>query len=252
MRAEEVVWYVLLGMLVALVVFGLMSTANIVSDLKLRGLVSLMVGLIFGITLVVHKMLRVKEVAKADRSRELEEEESEESEESEEDEDGDEEEEEEEEEEEAEEEEEEEAEKSKEALEDESDEKADASDVLNTRKNPYAGYSRISAKARRKAERNMSSSGKYLEGDHKAWLDEKALVEWERLLTYDGLRKIEDSTLYAKESYKDHEFNENDEGLDQRYVDPTLLNYSPEFAAYGDESYIIDPRLLSVYAPMAF
>lgn len=130
--------------------------------------------------------------------------------------------------------------------EDEDDEKADASDVSNTRKNPFAGYSRISAKARRKAERNMRSAGKYI-GE-----DESRIDEWERLLTYDGLRRIEDSTLYAKESYKDHELNENDEGLDQRYVDPTLLTYSPEFAAYGDDSYILDPRLLSVYAPMAF
>jgi hypothetical protein len=137
------------------------------------------------------------------------------------------------------------------------DAEEDANDILNTSKNVYAGYSRISAASRRRAQRNMKDAGKYLEGEdpqvgRPAWIKESELKHWEKLLTYDGLRKIQDSILYAKESYKDHEFDEAGEGMDQRYVDPTLLTYSPEFAAYGGQDYIIDPRLLSVNAPITF
>jgi predicted lipid-binding transport protein (Tim44 family) len=254
MRTQQAVWYALLGLLVALVMFGIMSTANIVHDLAMRAALSLLIGAIFAITLVSHKTLKADyrgSEAEFDAEGEADSEaegeaDSEGQEEEEEDDDDDDDTEADSEAEDAEADGEAE-EKSAEQLEDEEDEKADASDVSNTRKNPYAGYSRISAKARRKAERNMRSADRYLgEGEG---VQGKHL---EKLLTYDGLRRIEDSILYAKESYKDHELNEHDEGLDQRYVDPTLTTYSPEFAAYGDDSYILDPRLLSVYAPMTF
>lgn len=271
METTELVWHALVVLLVALVVFAIMTTANIITCPKSRALVSIGIGFVFGLSIGIHKSLqkrdddelenlskRMKPSIRQKRPRESDDGQEEE-------EDNDEEEEEEEDEDEEDDDEEEQGEEGEEQgdgsadkqreTEDAMDAEEDASDLLNTSKNVYAGYSRISAASRRRAQRNMRDAGKYLDEEQvgrPGWIKESELKHWEKLLTYDGLRKIQDSILYAKESYKDHEFNEAGEGMDQRYVDPTLLTYSPEFAAYGGQDYIIDPRLLSVNAPITF
>jgi hypothetical protein len=276
MQTTELVWHILVVLLVALIVFAIMTTANIITCPKSRALVSIGIGLVFGMSIGIHKSLQrrdedeLENLAKVMKpnirqrriqQREAEDDEGEGYREAEDDEEEDEEQADDDDEQADDEEEEEHG--SDKLREDEEEEETrkdaeeDANDILNTSKNVYAGYSRISAASRRRAQRNMKDAGKYLEGEdpqvgRPGWIKESELKHWEKLLTYDGLRKIQDSILYAKESYKDHEFNEAGEGMDQRYVDPTLLTYSPEFAAYGGQDYIIDPRLLSVNAPITF
>ncbi len=271
MHTRELVWHILIVLLVSLVVFAIMTTANIATCPKTRALVSIGVGLVFGVSIGIHKSLQQRDdeelenmskrmkgavqtqrrKGEADEAGEAESDDEDEAE-SDDEELSD-----------AESESESEAGevgnggRSEEEEEDAEDEEEDANDVLNTSKNVYAGYARISASSRRRAQRNMKDAGKYLEGENHqvgrpGWIKEMELKHWEKLLTYDGLRKIQDSILYAKESYKDHEFDEAGEGMDQRYVDPTLLTYSPEFAAYGGQDYILDPRILSVNAPITF
>jgi len=344
---DDLVWYVVVGILITLVVFALISTAGISKgSVEMRIMISVLVGIIFTISIVTSKAIKqrndeaVQERAlaltpakqeiqnedqggggggeekrrksKADRKAKKEEhgekkEQSEDEEEQSEDEDEDEEEEEgdqsddEEEEEDGEEEEEEgkEGDDDAEAMGDDEEmeeaKKADADDVLNSRANPLAGYSRISAKAKLVARRRVKAAAEYLgredfededgDGDEEEEEDElgegedelgegeeesehaskkrkkekrdsrKSLNAQKRmldeLLTYEGLRRIEGSTLYAREAYKDHQVDEPGEGMDQRYVDPSLLTYDSEFAAY-DDAYILNPRILSVNTPMAF
>jgi hypothetical protein len=332
---DDLVWYVVVGILITLVVFALISTAGISKgSVEMRIMISVLVGIIFTISIVTSKAIKqrndeaVQERALAltpakqevrdedqggekrresqverkakeeERGEEEEEEESDDDEEDRSDDDEEEELREAEEEEEEEEKEEKEGDDDAEAMGDDEEmeeaKKADADDFLNSRANPLAGYSRISAKAKLVARRRVKAAAEYLgredveEGeseedrgeDEEEEEEEDELGEGEEesehaskkrkkekrdsrkslnaqkrmldeLLTYEGLRRIEGSTLYAREAYKDHQVDEPGEGMDQRYVDPSLLTYDSEFAAY-DDAYILNPRILSVNTPMAF
>lgn len=281
---EELLIDVIVGVVVALVVLALLTTANIGSQLGVRVLIAAVVGIIFTASILTSKSVKKRNQesieqratnARTHSGKELqphkneeqeraeekqEDEEQEQGEEKDEEQEQGEEQEEDEEDEEDEEEEQDEAELA-ETEEQEADEK-DQKDVLNSRANPLAGYSRINAKARLLARRRIRAAADYL-GDkkqEKEELDEdgefkirtrSGLQFLDELLTYEGLRKIEDSTLYAKEAYKTHQYDEPGEGMDQRYVDPSLMTYDSQFAAYGD-AYILNPRILSNNTPMAF
>lgn len=72
------------------------------------------------------------------------------------------------------------------------------------------------------------------------------------LLTFEGMRDVRDSTLFAREAYKTHQWHEPGEGMDQRYTDPSLARYDPAFAAYSDQPFIPQRATLSGNAPAAF
>lgn len=72
------------------------------------------------------------------------------------------------------------------------------------------------------------------------------------ILTYEGMRDIRNSTLYAREAYKTHQWHEPGEGMDQRYTEPSLAGYDPAFAAYADQPFIQQRSTLSGRAPAAF
>jgi hypothetical protein len=72
------------------------------------------------------------------------------------------------------------------------------------------------------------------------------------IVAYEGMRDYKDSTLYAREAYKTHQWNEPGEGMDQRYVDPSLTSYDSAFVAYSDQPYIPQRSTLSGRAPAHF
>ena len=72
------------------------------------------------------------------------------------------------------------------------------------------------------------------------------------LLTFEGMRDVRDSTLFAREAYKTHQWHEPGEGMDQRYTDPSLARYDPAFAAYSDQPFVPQRATLSGNAPAAF
>jgi hypothetical protein len=72
------------------------------------------------------------------------------------------------------------------------------------------------------------------------------------LVTFGGMRSFQESTLYARDAYKTHQWHEPGEGMDQRYVDPSLMSYDPAFAAYSDKPILPQRRMLSTNAPAAF
>lgn len=111
----------------------------------------------------------------------------------------------------------------------------------------YAGHASQSKVAERKVVRNARAGVDYLNRNESHPL----AVLLGNMVTHDGMRPVQDSTLYARESYRTHQVNEYGEGMDQRYVDPSLKTYDLSFAAYGKQR-IIKPRVLSVNAPMHF
>ena len=72
------------------------------------------------------------------------------------------------------------------------------------------------------------------------------------ILTFDGMREHSDTTLFAREAYKTHQWNEPGEGMDQRYVDPSLTSYDPAFTAYSEQPFVDQRSTLSTRAPAAF
>lgn len=88
------------------------------------------------------------------------------------------------------------------------------------------------------------------------WLDPETTTPGARklaeILTFDGMRQLSDTTLYAREAYKTHQWNEPGEGMDQRYVDPSLTSYDPAFTAYSEQPFVDQRSTLSTRAPAAF
>jgi hypothetical protein len=73
-----------------------------------------------------------------------------------------------------------------------------------------------------------------------------------RMLTLEGLRSHTASTLFAKEDYAELEQANHGygEGMDLRYVDPSLRNFDYAFAAYDDKP--LPPNPLPGNAPIHF
>jgi hypothetical protein len=72
------------------------------------------------------------------------------------------------------------------------------------------------------------------------------------ILSYEGMRDIRSSSLYAREAYKTHQWHEPGEGMDQRYTEPSLAGYDPAFAAYAERPFVQQRSTLSGRAPAAF
>jgi type IV secretory pathway VirB10-like protein len=72
------------------------------------------------------------------------------------------------------------------------------------------------------------------------------------MLSFEGMRKFTDTTLYAREAYKTHQYDEAGEGMDQRYEDPSLLSYDPAFVAYSEQPFLAQRQRLSTRAPAHF
>jgi hypothetical protein len=131
--------------------------------------------------------------------------------------------------------------------EDEHEEREDASKIWQRSDWKYAGHASQSKVAAKKIADKAKAGLTYLNRNETHPL--ATLLG--NMITHDGMRPVEDSTLYARESYRTHQANEYGEGMDQRYVDPSLKTYDLAFAAYGKQR-IIKPRILSVNAPMHF
>jgi hypothetical protein len=117
------------------------------------------------------------------------------------------------------------------------------------------GGARASSASAMQGPRNMMEADSWLGGGgggNAEGEEETTTGKLSRALTLQGLRDYTASTLFAKESYAaleqaNHGYGE---GMDLRYVDPSLRNFDYAFAAYDDAP--VPPNPLPVNTPILF
>jgi hypothetical protein len=110
------------------------------------------------------------------------------------------------------------------------------------------GGTRSSSFATRVLPRRLEATKEWLKAEE---LGDRA-VPLAEAVAYEGMRRFEESTLFAKEAYKTHQYDEPGEGFVGNYVEPTLDSYDMAFQAYSDKPFVPRRSRLSGNAPIHF
>jgi hypothetical protein len=119
---------------------------------------------------------------------------------------------------------------------------------------PMVGGTRSSSFATRVMPRRLQSTKRWLRAAEEGEDDQppSRASELAEAVSYEGMRRFEESTLFAKEAYKTHQFDEPGEGFVGTYVEPTLDGYDMAFQAYSSEPFVPRRERLSGNAPIHF
>jgi hypothetical protein len=133
------------------------------------------------------------------------------------------------------------------SLEETLDEEHDLAASLAEVGDPMVGGTRSSSFATRVMPRRLEATKRWLRAEEDSRASELA-----EEVSYEGMRRFEESTLFAKEAYKTHQYDEPGEGFVGHYVEPTLDNYDMAFQAYSSKPFIPRRERLSNNAPIHF